>query len=253
MYIRQTNSTSSLLREQYSDALPNLYTIRTDYQSAGRGQAGNSWESEAGKNLLFSSLLRCSVSASEQFYLTMLVSVAMVDMLAQYLPQEGLRIKWPNDIYYGDRKLSGILVENTLIGGRVTYSIVGIGLNVNQQVFHSKAPNPVSMQQITGQEYDVQMLLEDYLKVLERRMNVPLYVLKAAYMGQLYRRVGWYPYVEREVSVAPTVIAHTDDPLVHPFLAEFVSITPNGELVLRTQRGDIKTYHFKQIRYIIDL
>ena len=253
MYIRQTNSTSTLLREQYSDALPNLYTIRTDYQSAGRGQAGNSWESEDGKNLLFSSLLRCSVSASEQFYLTMLVSVAMVDMLAQYLPQEGLRIKWPNDIYYGDRKLSGILVENTLMGGRVAYSIVGIGLNVNQQEFHSKAPNPVSMQQITGQEYDVQMLLEDYLKVLEHWMNVPSQVLKAAYMGHLYRRVGWYPYVEREVSVAPTAIAHADDPLVHPFIAEFVSITPNGELVLRTQRGDIKTYHFKQIQYIIDL
>lgn len=252
MYIRQTNSTSTLLREQYTDALPNLYTIRTDYQSAGRGQAGNSWESEDGKNLLFSSLLRCSVSASEQFYLTMLVSVAMVDMLAQYLPQEGLCIKWPNDIYYGDKKLSGILVENTLMGGRVAYSIVGIGLNVNQQEFRSKAPNPVSMQQITGQEYDVQMLLEHYLKVLEHWMNVPLQVLKAAYMKHLYRREGWYPYVEREVSVAPTTLASAEEKTENRvFMAELVDVSPMGELVLRTDKGEVRTYHFKQIRFVL--
>lgn len=252
MYIKQTNSTSTLLREQYSDALPNLYTIRTDYQSAGRGQAGNSWESEDGKNLLFSSLLRCDVWASEQFYLTMLVSVAMVDMLAQYLPQEGLCIKWPNDIYYGDKKLSGILVENTLMGGRVAYSVVGIGLNVNQREFRSKAPNPVSMQQITGKEYDVQVLLEDYLKVLEHRMNVPTQMLKETYLGHLYRRIGWFPYMEREVDVTPTNIVSAGEPTEKPvFLAEVEDVTAMGELVLRTESGEKKTYHFKQIRFVI--
>lgn len=252
MYIRQTNSTSTLLREQYSDALPNLYTIRTDYQTAGRGQAGNGWESEDGKNLLFSSLLRCDVAAGEQFYLTMLVSVAMVDMLAQYLPQEGLRIKWPNDIYYGDKKLSGILVENALLGSRVAYSIVGIGLNVNQLVFRSKAPNPVSMQQITGQEYDVQGLLDAYLETLKRWMEVPGEALKEAYMGHLYRREGLFPYVEREVSVAPTTLASAGEKTENQvFMAELVDVNPMGELVLRTDNGDVRTYHFKQIRFVL--
>ena len=112
MYIKQTHSTSSLLREQYSDALPHLYTIRTDFQTAGRGQAGNSWESEEGKNLLFSTLLRYDgILAAEQWRLSMLVAVALWDTLAKYLPQEQLTIKWPNDIYFGDKKLVGILIE----------------------------------------------------------------------------------------------------------------------------------------------
>ncbi len=252
MYIRQTNSTSTLLREQYSDSLPNLYTIRTDYQTAGRGQAGNGWEGEDGKNLLFSSLLRCDVAASEQFYLTMLVSVAMIDMLAQHLPQEGLRIKWPNDIYYGDKKLSGILVENTLIGSRVAYSIVGIGLNVNQLVFKSKAPNPVSMQQITGKEYDVQGLQDAYLEALKRWMEVSKEALKEAYMGHLYRRKGLFPYMEREVSVAPTMLASASEKTDNQvFMAELVDVDPLGELVLRTDQGEVRTYHFKQIRFVL--
>lgn len=252
MYIRQTNSTSTLLREQYTDALPDMYTIRTDYQSAGRGQAGNGWESEDGKNLLFSTLMRCNVAAGEQFRLTMMVSVAMVEVLSHYLQAEALHIKWPNDIYYGDKKLSGILVENTLMGGRVTYSIVGVGLNVNQQEFHSKAPNPVSMRLITGKEYDVEILLTEYLEALRTLTRCAQDRLKDMYMTHLYRREGWFPYVERGVNITPTDIVcagkATDN---SAFLAEIEDVTDMGELVLRTEKGERKTYHFKQIRFVI--
>ena len=114
MYIKQTYSTSTLLRELYTEELPHLYTIRTDFQTAGRGQAGNSWESEEGKNLLFSALLRYNnIRATEQWRLSMLVAVALWEVLANYLPQEQLSIKWPNDIYFGDKKLVGILIENS--------------------------------------------------------------------------------------------------------------------------------------------
>lgn len=255
MYIKQTNSTSTLLREQYSEALPNLYVIRTDYQTSGRGQAGNGWESEDGQNLLFSVLLRCqSLAASEQFRLTMLVSVAMIELLSHYLPTDKLCVKWPNDVYYGDRKVCGILVENTLMGKWVDHSIVGIGLNVNQLEFCSKAPNPISMRQITGEKYDVAGLLDEYLNMLERRLPMLSDVaLEASYLACLYRRTGWYPYMEREVSIAPTSIALASEHSSHSFLAEFVGVTPSGELILRTQSGAIKTYHFKQIRYIVDL
>lgn len=251
MYIRETNSTNTLLRTQYSEALPNLYTIRTDYQTAGRGQAGNGWESEDGKNLLFSTLMRSDIRPAEQFRLTMMVSVAMWEMLSQYLPNDLLTIKWPNDIYYGDKKLAGILVENILSGDRIAYSIAGIGLNVNQLEFKSDAPNPISMQQITGKAYDVEVLLSGFLNALQVCFEMPTKALKEAYMKHLYRRKGAFPYIEREVSTAPTMIARADE-AEQMFMAEIEDVTPLGQLVLRTAGDKVRTYHFKQIRFVIE-
>ena len=250
MYIKQTHSTSSLMREQYSDALPHLYTIRTDFQTAGRGQAGNSWESEEGKNLLFSTLLRYDrILAAEQWRLSMLVAVTLWDTLAKYLPQEQLTIKWPNDIYFGDKKLVGILIENSLSGQYVGYSIVGIGVNVNQTAWLSNAPNPVSMKEITGENYDVETLMNEWILSLKSWEIVPVEDIRAAYLAHLYRREGWYPYVEREVSLTPTAIAR--EGIDDSFLAEFVNVTEQGELLLRLQNKEEKKYHFKQIRFVL--
>lgn len=250
MYIKQTYSTSTLLREQYSDALPHFYTIRTDYQTAGRGQAGNSWESEAGKNLLFSTLLRYEgIHAASQWRLSMLVAVALWDTLANYLPKERLAIKWPNDIYFGDKKLVGILIENNLSGQYVGYSIVGIGVNVNQIEWLSNAPNPISMKEITGEDYDVEKLMNgwmDSMKSWELRSTVEI---KKAYLQHLYRRDGWHTYVEREVSTAPTAIAQQG--VEGAFLAHFIGITEQGELMLSTENNEEKIYHFKQIRFVL--
>ena len=250
MYIKQTHSTSTLLREQYSDALPHLYTIRTDFQTAGRGQAGNSWESEEGKNLLFSTLLRYEgILAAEQWRLSMLVAVALWDTLAKYLPQEQLTIKWPNDIYFGDKKLVGILIENSLSGQYVGYSIVGIGVNVNQTAWISNAPNPISMKEITGEDYDVKSLMNEWILSLKSWEIAPTEDIRAAYLVHLYRREGWYPYVEREVSLTPTAIAR--EGIDNSFLAEFVNVTEQGELLLRLQNKEEKKYHFKQIRFVL--
>ncbi len=251
MYIRETNSTNTLLRTQYSEELPNLYTIRTDYQTAGRGQAGNGWESEDGKNLLFSTLIRSDIRPAEQFRLTMSVSVAMWEMLSEYLPNDLLSIKWPNDIYYGDKKLAGILVENILSGDRIAYSIAGIGLNVNQLEFKSGAPNPISMRQITGEAYDVEVLLSGFLNALQVCFEMSPEALKEAYMAHLYRRKGAFPYIEREVSIAPTMIARADE-AEKMFMAEIEDVTPLGQLVLRTGGDEVRTYHFKQIRFVIE-
>ena len=251
MYIRETNSTNTLLRTQYSEALPNLYTIRTDYQTAGRGQAGNGWESEDGKNLLFSTLIRSDIRPAEQFRLTMMVSVAMWEMLSQYLPNDLLTIKWPNDIYYGDKKLAGILVENILSGDRIAYSIAGIGLNVNQLEFKSDAPNPISMQQIMGEAYDVEVLLSGFLNALQVCCEMPTKALKDAYMKHLYRCKGAFPYIEREVSIAPTMIVRAAE-AEQMFMADIEDVTPLGQLVLRTDGDEVRTYHFKQIRFVIE-
>lgn len=250
MYIKQTHSTSTLLREQYSDALPHLYTIRTDFQTAGRGQAGNSWESEEGKNLLFSTLLRYEgILAAEQWRLSMLVAVALWDTLAKYLPQEQLTIKWPNDIYFGDKKLVGILIENSLLGQYVGYSIVGIGVNVNQTAWISNAPNPISMKEITDKNYDVETLMNEWILSMKSLEIAPVEDIRAAYLARLYRREGWYPYVEREVNLTPTAIAR--EGIDDSFLAEFVNVTEQGELLLRLQNKEEKKYHFKQIRFVL--
>ncbi|MBE6320717.1 MAG: biotin--[acetyl-CoA-carboxylase] ligase [Bacteroidales bacterium] len=255
MYIKQTYSTSSLLRELYSDTLPHLYTIRTDFQTAGRGQAGNSWESEDGKNLLFSALLRYNeLRATEQWRLSMLVAVALWEVLANHLPKKQLTIKWPNDIYFGDKKLVGILIENILIGKHVGYSIAGIGVNVNQTQWQSDAPNPISMKEIMGQEFEAEALMNEWISSMKLWENCSTEALSAAYLQRLYRREGWYMYMEREVSVEPTHIVLSDDPSPmanSPFLAQFIGITPQGELILLNENNEDKTYHFKQIRFVI--
>ena len=257
MYIDETHSTSSLLRETYDDSLPHLFTIRTDFQTAGRGQAGNSWESEKGKNLLFSTLLRYAhVHAADQWRLSMLVAVAVREAIALHLSPLASRlspitIKWPNDIYYQDKKLVGILIENTLSGGQIAYTIAGVGLNVNQTKWLSNAPNPVSMKQITGEEYDVEDLLKTFLDSLQRWETASTEQLKEEYIRHLYRSAGWHPYMEREVSVAPTNIQLASLAVDGVFLAQWVDITPQGEWVLRLQTGEEKRYHFKQIRFVL--
>ena len=250
MYIKQTYSTSTLLRELYTEELPHLYTIRTDFQTAGRGQAGNSWESEEGKNLLFSALLRYNnIRATEQWRLSMLVAVALWEVLANYLPQEQLSIKWPNDIYFGDKKLVGILIENSLAGQYIGYSIAGIGLNINQTEWRSNAPNPISMKQITGQEYKAEELMNEWVHAMANWEAQSTEAIQKTYLQHLYRREGWHTYVEREVSVAPNAIAQLV--IEGAFLAMFAGITPQGELILRTTNNEEKTYHFKQIRFVL--
>ena len=250
MYIEQTHSTSSLLRETYSESLPHLYTIRTDFQTAGRGQAGNSWESEKGKNLLFSSLLRYdNLVATEQRRLSMLVSVAICQTLANYISEGNLTIKWPNDVYWNNKKLVGILIENILQSANVAYTIAGIGVNVNQTEWLSNAPNPISLKQITGNDYDIETLLCEILQSLRNWEQCSTSELKKAYMQHLYRKTGWHKFVEREVSTLPTAIAA--DGIEGAFEAQIKEISSQGELVLQLRTGEDKTYHFKQIRFVI--
>lgn len=250
MYISETHSTSTLLRESYNEQLPHLYYIRADYQTAGRGQTGNSWESERGKNLLYSSLLKYpNLHATEQWRLSMLVAITWWEVLKQHLPQEHLTIKWPNDIYYQDKKLVGILIENILQGIHIGYTIAGVGVNINQTEWRSNAPNPISMKEITGKEYNIDGLLNEWICTMKSWENRKTEELSSAYLQRLYRREGWHEYVEREVSIIPTALAEkgTKD----TFLAEIVTVTTQGELILRLQNREEKKYHFKQIRFVV--
>jgi len=240
MYIEATNSTNTLLKERLAkgDWPEGERYLRAGYQTAGRGQAGNGWESERDKNLLCSILLP---PCGNLFDLNVLVSVAV-----QRLAGEPCTIKWPNDIYWGDRKLAGILIENAIVGSKVKYSIAGIGLNVNQTEWRSDAPNPVSLKQITGKTYDIDTLMSRLMEEMDRMQPEDVW---AYYKAHLYRREGYWPFVEREVSTAPTMNAGTQT--AGQFLACIADVLPTGEIVLMDQQGRRRIYHFKQVRYVV--
>ena len=277
LHIDQTPSTNTwLMTHCREEDYPNLFTVYTFRQTAGRGQAGNAWESEPGKNLSFSTLVHIH-TIEEASRLNMLVPLAVVRVLLKVKGQrstaqqivrsavqerkvkEEFTIKWPNDIYWGDKKVAGLLNENVIIGNRIAYAVAGIGVNVNQEVFRSDAPNPVSLKQITGQTYELEPMIDAIMAEMEQLLPLlqDYEALKREYMAHLYRKTGFHLYVEREVSVKPTAIASTKEvkgqrsKVKGSFLAEIADIDDFGRLVLRTETRELKTYHFKEIRFVI--
>ncbi len=230
MYIKSTNSTNTLLKELLAKGEwpEGERFIRAGYQTAGRGQTGNGWESEAGKNLLCSILLP---PTKNLYFLNIAVSVAVCRVMSE-LGMSELGIKWPNDIYWNDKKLAGILLENAIVGSEVKYSIAGIGLNVNQTVFVSDAPNPVSLKQITGQEHDIDKLMERLMVEIDQVLNEDVWPY---YKAHLYRREGYWPYEDANGR----------------FEARIEDVLPTGEIVLKDPEGKERIYHFKQVRYVL--
>ena len=165
--IESTNQYLQRLLDEGIDITDNI--VVADFQTSGKGQGCNVWQSEDGMNLLFSIALDMSfLKAENQFLLTQMVSVAMIDVLKKYLPEESLFIKWPNDIYFNDKKIAGILIKNEIKGMMLGTSIIGIGLNVNQTYFDKSLPNPISIKMITGKDYDLERLLLEVYKSLSR-------------------------------------------------------------------------------------
>lgn len=213
--------------------------IATREQTAGRGQRGNSWEAEPGCNLTFSMLLRpVTLHPSRQFEISMAVSLSIVDVLDRYLPErKTARIKWPNDIYVGDGKICGILIEHSLQGGRIEHTVVGVGININQRVFISDAPNPVSLVQLTGKEHPLVPLLELIAeKMIALTDGYDVADLKARYFGSLYRGVGFYPYIDAATGTR--------------FEAEIADVAADGFLTLRLADGECRRYAFKEVVFV---
>lgn len=235
MYVAKTNSTNSalaaLLKEQ---DLPDGFTLYTYYQTAGRGQVGNKWESEKGQNLLMSTLIRPKyLPISEHFILSEIVALALKDVLDRYT--DGIRIKWPNDIYWNDKKISGTLIENNFSGSTIRSCIAGIGLNLNQTVFVSDAPNPISLKQITDQEYDKRKILDEILERLAyyKRQLAEGHEqdIRELYAQHLYRKEGWHEWIADGTS----------------FQARIKEVKADGQLVLETTDGQTRGFYFKEV------
>ena len=243
MYISSTNSTNSLAKELLAKGeWPQTERyVYAGYQTAGRGQTGNGWESEENKNLLCSIVLP---PRQNLFELNVVVAVAVRRVLG-----EDFTIKWPNDIYWQDKKVAGILIENAIIGNELNYSIAGIGLNVNQTEWKTDAPNPVSLKQITGQEYNIYELMQRLDVEVQKALKEAVW---AEYKAHLYRREGFWPFVEREVSTAPTMNVQSNKVQgTKVFMAQIKDVLPTGEIVLIDENNQERKYHFKQIRYVV--
>ena len=235
MYISQTDSTNSTLRTMLLEQnLPEGFMIRTDFQTSGKGQKGNSWEAEKGNNLLFSILLYPTQLAIEKYFIiSQLVSIAIKNTLDKYA--DGFSVKWPNDIYYFDKKIGGILIENVIQGGRIKSMIIGIGLNINQKTFESDAPNPVSLIQITGKTTSkTRILTEIYERIMELYHEMDEATIGKIYSASLYRKNGFHLY-------------NADG---EEFKARIIKVYSDGKLELETSDGEIKGFYFKEVAFV---
>lgn len=213
------------------------------FQTAGRGQKGNAWESEAGKNLLFSILAHPkNIKVQEQFYISQAIALAVSDsVIAAIGPgyAGGVSVKWSNDVYWNDYKMAGILIENTLQGSTILDSVVGVGLDVNQEVFMSDAPNPISLKNITGRDFDIEALLGDitdrFIGYMEMGADERPKVDRL-YRDRLYRREGYHRFRDEKGE----------------FLACIEGIRPDGCLMLLTDDGQHRVYEFKQVQFILN-
>jgi len=152
---------TNLLAENFIDN-GNTVCISTDYQTAGRGQTGNSWNSAKKRNLLVSYVLQPDfLAATQQFALTQITSLALLSLLTKHLPDSTIRIKWPNDIYVSDNKIAGILIENRIMQNSIVSSVLGIGLNVNQVRFPKWIPNPTSIRKETRKKHNRETILNE--------------------------------------------------------------------------------------------
>lgn len=213
--------------------------IWAEFQTAGRGQRGHLWHSTKGENLTFSAILEPTfLPIAEQFAVSEVVALSLVDMLADYGIEA--RIKWTNDIYVGDKKLVGILIEHSLSSTTLRRTIVGVGINVNQQEFDPSIPNPVSMAQLLGKELSTERVLHTFTKHLQRNYESlrggGQAALHSRYNSLLYRLDEWHHYAL---------------PSGEKFLATIRGTKPSGALLLEDERGKMKDYLFKEVEFII--
>jgi len=237
IHVMETGSTNQLIQMiSAGEFLASGSIVLADFQTAGRGVSGSSWESEAGKNLTFSVIYYPEdVPVNRVFAISEMVSLSIKCTLDRYI--SGVTVKWPNDIYCGDKKITGILIENKLSPAKVTQSIIGIGINVNQTTFLSDAPNPISMAMVAGNAFNCLNIMNDFRKAFaeqsERLNNLHFDSIHYDYLEATYRKNGFYPYCDAHGS----------------FEAVIRDIEPSGHLILERTNGIISRYTFKEVSY----
>ena len=195
---------------QKQNTLPAYFAITADMQEQGRGRQGKNWESEAGKNLLLSVLLYPNIHPSQQFDICRRVSLSLVHFLEETFKIENVYIKWPNDIYVNNKKITGILIEHFLQGEQIKYTIVGIGLNINQAEFSSVLPNVTSVYLETRKQEDVLSSAGGIIERMKQAEHVPTSVLMEQYNNYLYKRNEFADFILKKISDKPLSLMITE-------------------------------------------
>ena len=237
--VDEVESTNLYLRQLVREEHPEEGSVViADYQTGGRGQMGNSWFSAKGENLLFSLLIYPrGVQANEQFIISRIASLAVKNTLDQFT--DDIRIKWPNDIYWKDKKIAGMLIENDIQGKEIENAVIGIGINLNQQVFPIGLPNPVSLRQITGVEHQrdhiLDLFMREFFLLYREFQNEGTTTIVDEYMLDLYRVNDYYWFEDTNGR----------------FRAIIEDVLPSGHLVLRTLENDEeRRYAFKEVAFV---
>lgn len=224
---------------QNEETLPTPSFVYCHEQTAGRGQRGNSWESEPGKNITASLFFHpLDFEAKDQFIISEAIALAITEFLQQFGIQP--KVKWPNDIYVDDKKICGILVEHSVTGRNITRTIAGFGININQTIFLSNAPNPVSLKILTGLEYDLTKLRMSLIELLEKYLKI---LDKSEFIHTRFHKLLWrldgnyYNFYDRKKG--------------ENINAKIDSVAINGILSLQTKEGENRQYAFKEVEFII--
>jgi BirA family transcriptional regulator, biotin operon repressor / biotin---[acetyl-CoA-carboxylase] ligase len=233
------NYAASLLRHSGRNDEKKIYDgtiVIADFQEKGKGQRGNSWESEKGKNLTFTLILRPSfLKADQQFLLNKITSLAICDLLKSF-GIGNISVKWPNDVLVNGKKIAGILIENTIRSNEIIHSIIGIGLNVNQDKF-PKTPNAISLKNFSGKDFSPGLCLDLLCSFLEARylkLKTNTASADKDYIDSLYRLNEWKDYLVKEEKIHSAI----------------TGVTPHGFLRLRKENGSEILCDLKEVVFL---
>ncbi len=236
----EIDSTNAFVNEMYlaNNALDGL-VVRALFQTDGKGLQRNTWHSSKAQNLLVSIGLNLDfIQPEDQFVITKAVSLALLETLRMYIKEPSdLAIKWPNDLYWRNNKLAGILIKNMISGNKMDYSIIGIGLNVNEKIFPSTIPNPISMSQIVGNDLDCEQILNELLIHLQSNFS------------QLKRNIKALDqkYLQNLLYFQQMADYYHDGKVIK---AKIENVTSYGHLLLKTQENKLISCDLKEVEFI---
>lgn len=237
--LNKIDSTNNYANQMSQDGkLVSGTVILARNQTQGKGMQDTKWESKGGKNLTFSILLfHDGLRADQQFLLSKAISLGIVDYLVGYA--DAFSIKWPNDIYFANQKIAGILIENSVQGTNLSESVVGIGLNINQKYFSKEASNPISLNTITGKDFIISDELDKVLACLDFRyqqlVEKNYKLLDTEYLKLLYRIGEWNEFSSPKGS----------------FTGKIIGVTGFGQLQIELKDGTVKAFGFKEVEFVI--
>ncbi len=237
IHLNEVDSTNNYARGILKDKVEEGSVVLAYSQNQGRGHLQNTWESEPGMNLTFSIILYPEfLDPARQFALSQMASLGIHDFIIG--KTDSASIKWPNDIYIGNKKIGGILIENSILGSRFSSSVVGIGLNINQSEFSEWIPNPVSLKLVKGVDFNLEecllMLCSTISEWYEKLKNGHYAELNYRYTSNLYRRGLWADYKSEG----------------QMFKGKITGIDETGRLLIEKETGKISPFNFKEVEYV---